>query len=358
MRDKIITGNLRVEGWLEAPNIRGFLKGLFPSVAALTTAYPRPLAGWAALVGTSLPADVYTVEHGSWIATGGRGGTAALSGEPLKALVDEESEKRASADRLLAESLLQAVGWETVEPVWVTGEYVSPANTRVSGATGFRMSLPVELKPGESITVRCDTGGKTVPIALEAGDQQGDWWDMPMIGTDISAGMRKYRYTSQNGDRVVISSLGAPDFIFKYRETAPKTITALRAVNGSIVSGSRVTTGGMLLPGGGASSRAGFGVTDRIDLSGISSAEILTYTDSPVNETRVIAVFLDGNGNPLQIIYSGKAPEGDIPAVKAEAGVVSLTAGIPAGAARARFGYAFPLPRVAANPEFRVILRR
>ena len=37
--------NLIVKGWLEAPNIKGPLKGFFNSEEALKRAYPRPMAG-------------------------------------------------------------------------------------------------------------------------------------------------------------------------------------------------------------------------------------------------------------------------------------------------------------------------
>ncbi len=42
--------NVRVKGWLDAPNTKHAYKGLYPDEEALATAYPRPQAGWYALV--------------------------------------------------------------------------------------------------------------------------------------------------------------------------------------------------------------------------------------------------------------------------------------------------------------------
>lgn len=62
--------NLKVEGWLEAKNIRGAAKGLFLTLERLRDAYSEPREGWWALIGSTLPADVYVVEGGKWVATG------------------------------------------------------------------------------------------------------------------------------------------------------------------------------------------------------------------------------------------------------------------------------------------------
>ncbi|MDE7380929.1 MAG: hypothetical protein K2N03_02205 [Muribaculaceae bacterium] len=64
-----IHGDLLVEGWLDTRNIRGFLRGLYPTVESLMKSCPQPLAGWAALVGKSLPAEVYVSADGRWEST-------------------------------------------------------------------------------------------------------------------------------------------------------------------------------------------------------------------------------------------------------------------------------------------------
>lgn len=59
--------DLKVEGWLEAKNIKGVNKGLFASAAALREAYPQPHDGWFAGVSAS-EADItalgLTVQQG------------------------------------------------------------------------------------------------------------------------------------------------------------------------------------------------------------------------------------------------------------------------------------------------------
>lgn len=74
--------NLRVEGWLDAPNIKGPNKGLYKSVTKLREAYPRPQDGWCALVGDTLPAQLYIAENGAWVAQKNADGTPKLAGEP------------------------------------------------------------------------------------------------------------------------------------------------------------------------------------------------------------------------------------------------------------------------------------
>lgn len=61
-----IKQNLKVDGWLDAKNIKHTNKGLFPSLEVLNEAYPNPKQGWYALVGETIPANIYIVEDGEW----------------------------------------------------------------------------------------------------------------------------------------------------------------------------------------------------------------------------------------------------------------------------------------------------
>ena len=63
--------NLKVDGWLEAPNIKGVNKGIFLTVQELREAYPNPHDGWMAGVGASTPFTAYVGKGGDWVATGG-----------------------------------------------------------------------------------------------------------------------------------------------------------------------------------------------------------------------------------------------------------------------------------------------
>lgn len=80
--------NLKVEGWLDAPNIKGPNKGLFPTYAALNSAYPNPHNGWWALVSENVPdanvhiGQVYMADGGAWVAQRNADGSPKLSGNP------------------------------------------------------------------------------------------------------------------------------------------------------------------------------------------------------------------------------------------------------------------------------------
>jgi hypothetical protein len=63
----IVKKNLKVEGWLDARNIKGPNKGLFTTEEKLNAAYPRPMPGWWAVVGTTLPAQIYVSDKGQWV---------------------------------------------------------------------------------------------------------------------------------------------------------------------------------------------------------------------------------------------------------------------------------------------------
>lgn len=62
--------DLVVEGWLDAPNIKGAQKGLFASPDDLQECYPQPRSGWWALVGTGFPLRLYRAFGGKWNDTG------------------------------------------------------------------------------------------------------------------------------------------------------------------------------------------------------------------------------------------------------------------------------------------------
>ena len=84
-----ICHDLKVEGWLEAKNIKGPAKGLFGSVTQLEERYPHPQDGWWAMVGESVPAPIYRADGGAWVATGEEGGTPSIDvSEFLQAAIE------------------------------------------------------------------------------------------------------------------------------------------------------------------------------------------------------------------------------------------------------------------------------
>lgn len=73
--------NLKVEGWLDARNIKGPNKGIFLDVTKLREAYPLPHDGWWALVGNTLPAPLYIADGGAWVATGESAGNPTIDSQ-------------------------------------------------------------------------------------------------------------------------------------------------------------------------------------------------------------------------------------------------------------------------------------
>lgn len=119
-----------ISGWLNARNIRGASKGLYETVDKLNSAYPNPENGWFALVGNTLPADIYRAWGGEWVATGQKGGEPVLelakltelseslenevsarvaADEALKKAVDAEVTARANGDKELSDALAKEI---------------------------------------------------------------------------------------------------------------------------------------------------------------------------------------------------------------------------------------------------------
>lgn len=76
----ILKGNVRIEGWLDADNLRTPCKGLFADLDALKAKYPSPVDGWFAFVGENFPANVYAVENNEWVQKG-NSGSVIVEGE-------------------------------------------------------------------------------------------------------------------------------------------------------------------------------------------------------------------------------------------------------------------------------------
>ena len=119
-----------ISGWLNARNIRGAGKGLYETVDKLNSAYPNPENGWFALVGNTLPADIYRAWGGEWKATGQKGGEPVLeiakltelseslknevsarvaADEALKKAIDAEVTARANGDKELSDALAKEI---------------------------------------------------------------------------------------------------------------------------------------------------------------------------------------------------------------------------------------------------------
>ena len=125
--------NVRIEGWLDAKNIKGCNKGLFESFEALKAAYPQPRPGWWAMTyattgsGEALEATytMYMVEEGVWVSKGTTTTPQEFDtqlfqyledfdnlekrDDELAAAIDAEEAARKAEDRNLAESIAQEV---------------------------------------------------------------------------------------------------------------------------------------------------------------------------------------------------------------------------------------------------------
>lgn len=101
-----------ISGWLNARNIRGAGKGLYETVDKLNSAYPNPENGWFALVGNTLPADIYRAWGGEWKATGQKGGEPVLELAKLTELsesLENEVSARTNGDKELSDALAKEI---------------------------------------------------------------------------------------------------------------------------------------------------------------------------------------------------------------------------------------------------------
>ncbi len=152
--------NLKVDGWLEAPNIKGANKGVFLTVQALREAYPNPHDGWMAGVGASTPFTAYIGNGGDWVATGGtidvtvdtpevsalRDAVDAFSSE-VSSMRDEmadvwEASERALDDIATAKQDAMNAIEEAVSGVSVSYETIEGGNVQLKGSGGSEAIMP------------------------------------------------------------------------------------------------------------------------------------------------------------------------------------------------------------------------
>lgn len=76
-----VKGDLVVDGWLDAKNIKGVFKGIYLTVDKLKADFPEPEDGWWAIVGKNIPGPIYAADNGKWVATGEIGGQPTISGD-------------------------------------------------------------------------------------------------------------------------------------------------------------------------------------------------------------------------------------------------------------------------------------
>ena len=140
----IMKGNVRIDGWLDAKNIKGANKGIFTTAEKLLKAYPRPHDGWWAIVGTSLPGPIYVGEGGEWVATGETGGNPTLDGD-LYVKAIEDLRQDLEEHITLYDSHFDKEGNLTAEKIIAIGPLVCVSNfarnsvTTTAGLESFRI---------------------------------------------------------------------------------------------------------------------------------------------------------------------------------------------------------------------------
>ena len=138
--------NLKVEGWLDARNIKGPNKGIFLDVTKLREAYPLPHDGWWALVGDTLPAPLYIADGGAWVATGESAGNPTIDCQQYNdavAALDadlKELAKDVSANAQSIEQIRTQINTLTSDVSGLKNR-VSNAETRISTAEGNIQSI-------------------------------------------------------------------------------------------------------------------------------------------------------------------------------------------------------------------------
>lgn len=324
----IIKEDLRVEGWLEAPNIRPFLKGLFASVESLMATYPRPLAGWAALVGTSLPAPLYVAAEGRWQATGDTAGailtTADNSLTPLSPL---------SPSLLPLSPPPFGEEDEEIAPEFAIGHYI-PQQNGIEDKAGFRISASFPLQPGDILEVTCDTGGEAWPIAIVAPYEAGNWFDLPPLG-DMGKGARTYRYHAEAEVRARISCFGPAEKMVIRRNALPFLSTDLRSVNGVRMSCSRTSVGAALRADETTAEVHGYGVSDLLPLGSVRFLKYEGYAQAEEGETIAFLIFYNDDGVMMQTHYVGADAAGTRH-VRHSAGEIKKVIAVPGGATHVR----------------------
>lgn len=178
-----------ISGWLNARNIRGAGKGLYETVDNLNSAYPNPENGWFALVGDTLPADIYRAWGGEWKATGQKGGEPVLeiakltelseslenevsarvaADEALKKAIDAEVTARTNGDKELSDALTKEIADREKAIADEVLARTTAINEAIKAESAARTkAIAAEAKAREDADV-AETKARTAAIEAEA----------------------------------------------------------------------------------------------------------------------------------------------------------------------------------------------
>lgn len=193
--------NLKVEGWLDARNIKGPNKGIFLDVTKLREAYPLPHDGWWALVGNTLPAPLYIADGGVWVATGETAGNPTIDSQQyneavaqldsdLKVVAAEMSANKQSIEQIRTQ--IDTIGGS----VNSLTSAVSGLNTRMSNAESAIESVrdgvssnSVEIDSNKSAVEALEgrVDGHDAAIGTLEGEQRALGGRISEVASDVSA---------------------------------------------------------------------------------------------------------------------------------------------------------------------------
>lgn len=104
--DVVVGNDLTVGGTIKAKGFKQPNCGLFASLDALKEAYPTPEVGMWAVVGNTMPGDIYRCNTaGVWTATGEKGGVDKLDLTEVNKAISSENTARIAADKSLQDAI-------------------------------------------------------------------------------------------------------------------------------------------------------------------------------------------------------------------------------------------------------------
>lgn len=251
-----------ISGWLNARNIRGAGKGLYETVDKLNSAYPNPENGWFALVGDTMPADIYRAWGGEWVATGQKGGEPVLelakltelsesleneisarvaADEALKKAVDAEVTARANGDKELSDALAKeiadrekAIADEVLARTAAIEAEAQARDTAISAEATARSNADTALQTAMNENVKelkgADTEHESRLLALE----QSEW----PLSLELSINPILIEFTGSEKDtsvawKIMRKGVGVTPTVLTFKQDGV-VLSAELVANGSI----------------------------------------------------------------------------------------------------------------------------
>lgn len=213
-------GNVRIDGWLDARNIKGENKGLFLTLDALKAAYPFPKQGWYALVGDSLPADVYVVKNEAWVPSGGKGGDPSLDldsvynkqeidnkfdgqTEQINALIEKTDGFKETLDNFNedSEGIKADIGELKKSITFINVDEQFPLDSGFYSSESARNAIAPD-KRTKNMVITYHTAATTVVVEQFTGISVNDW-ETPSNWELISPKMKLEPLTEQQFEQIV-----------------------------------------------------------------------------------------------------------------------------------------------------------